>query len=171
MKKNAFKNLPRFVFLTVCILLCSCGRDEECRLDKYVQLYAGFYQIHTDTITGIITERQLSIDSLTIQGTGVDSFLYRNARNLNAVKLPLNPIEGTSSFSFKFNEIEDEVHLSHINHEDYLSFECGILVTFTLDLENSRHTQHYIDSIVVRSLEVNTSNAENIKIYHSPKQL
>ena len=166
------KNLVRFLFLSIsfcCLFLFSCGNDEECRKDNFVRLYAGFYTIKTDTITGVSAESKLSVDSITIKGVNVDSLLYNNSKKLNAVQLQLNKLKAQSDFVFVFNNVIDTVKFSYSSEETYLSFECGTLTPFTLDALNSKHTTNYIDSIIITSPEVNTADVENIKIYHSPK--
>ncbi|NDV46682.1 hypothetical protein D0T49_06440 [Paludibacter sp. 221] len=166
------KNLVRVLFFTVsfCTLfLFSCGNDEECRRDKFVRLYAGFYTVKTDTITGISAESKLSVDSITVKGVGVDSLLYNNSKKLNSVQLQLNKLKTQSDFVFVFNNVVDTIKFGYSSSESYLSFECGTLTTFALDTLNSKHTTNYIDSIIIISPEVSTADVENIKIYHTPK--
>jgi len=163
-----------FVMSGFCsILFVSCSEDEECRQTRYVRMYAGFYTINTDTITNIESEARLKLtDSLSVRGIGAESFLYTNAVRKDSVNLPLNKSANLSEFVFTFKDslsvaVSDTVGIYYENHERYLSFECGCLNTFTLDSLKIKTTHHYIDSVVVKFKEVNTTHVENIKIYHT----
>jgi hypothetical protein len=130
----------------------------------------------TDISTGIISSVKINIDTLSVQGIGIDTFFYNNTARINAVNLPLNRLTELSEFVFTFNDttlnitLKDTVSVFYEIHEKYLSFACGILHTFTLDSLRINTTRHYIDSIVVSSTEVNNiSNAENIQLYRRPR--
>ncbi len=162
-----------YTIITGSIFLFSCANDEECRMDRYVEMHAGFYTITLNTSTNVETETTLTLtDSLSIRGIGVDSFLYYNAAIKEPLNLPLNKLTDLSEFVFSFkdtlnNIVSDTVSIYYENHEQYLSFECGCINTFTIDSIMSGTTNHYIDSIVINFKEVNTVNVENIKIYRS----
>lgn len=172
-KKSVGILLTVIIFCSV--FLFSCSEDEECRQSRYVQLYAGFYRINVDPVTGIESQVKIYIDTLSVQGVGLDSLLYKDAARKDSVKLPLNKLSDLSEFVFTINDtvlnriFKDTISVYYENHEDYLSFECGVLNTFTIDSIRTKATRHYIDSIVVNSKEVNTNNVENIKIYRTPK--
>jgi hypothetical protein len=113
----------------------------------------------------------LIIDSLTVQGlridsTGhyqlVDSILY-NRQSESSINLPLNNFKPKSTFKIKFNTILDTMTIFHANLNDYLSLECGCIVTHSIDSVNI--TKHYIDSVRIKIRDVNTTNAENIRLY------
>jgi len=161
-----------------CILFfTSCNEDPECRISRFVRLQVGFHQMVTDITTGISTSQRVSIDSLTIHIVGTDQLLV-GANIRNNIPLPLNKLEDVTQFVITFFDIIDGVEIATTDilsvyytiHERYISFQCGILHTFTIDSVRTHSTQHFIDSIVFNSLEVNNvSNAENIKIYRRPR--
>ena len=172
------KKIIRILFPLIafcCIFFLSCKEDEECRQERYVRMYAGFYTISTNTSTHVQSPVKLYIDTLSVKGVGIDSLLYKNAARKDSVRLPLNKFFDVSEFVFVFKDtitksiFADTISVYYENHEDYLSFECGCLSTFTIDNLRTKTTNHYIDSIVINSKEVNTANVENIKIYHTPK--
>jgi hypothetical protein len=57
----------------------------------------------------------------------------------------------------------DTIDFYHINNEDFISLECGCIVTNTL--VGVAQTTNRIDSIVVVSPDVNLQSNNNIKIY------
>jgi len=172
------EKIVRILFLLIafcCIFLSSCKEDEECRQERYVRMSVGFYTINVNTSTNVQSSAKLYIDTLSVKGVGADLLLYNNAARKDSVRLPLNKLLDVSEFVFTFKDIEtesvisDTISVYYENHEDYLSFECGCLNTFTIDSLRTKTTNHYIDSIVINSKEVNTANVENLKIYHTPK--
>lgn len=158
-------------------LFWSCGGDDRCRTDSYVRMEVYFYTVKTDTVfdeddrpiafnSKIV---KLTVDSISIKGVGTDSLLYNNTYRKDSVRLPLNKLSEEANFVFNFNNEEtDTVSFFYENKEEYLSFECGILNSYILK-DSILTTNNYIDSIRIKTYDVNTSNAENIQIYHTPK--
>jgi hypothetical protein len=149
----------------------SCVTDESCTQITYVKLTAGIYHVVPNDTTNINAMIPLIIDSLTVQGlridsTGhyqlVDSILY-NRQSESSINLPLNNFKPKSTFKIKFNTILDTMTIFHANLNDYLSLECGCIVTHSIDSVNI--TKHYIDSVRIKIRDVNTTNAENIRLY------
>lgn len=160
--------------LLCCLSLVSCKEDEQCRQERYVRMYVGFYRINTNTATGEQTEGKLYVDTLSVQGVGLDGYIYENVPRKDSVQLLLNNQVDVSEFVFTFEDtlrrqvLTDTLSVHYARTESYLSFECGCLYTFTIDSVETRATRNFIDSIVINSKEVNTANVENIKIYHTP---
>lgn len=166
------------LFQQILILYCfvnltSCIVDEQCRQNKNVALYAGFYHVVKNQTTGIITKSTLTIDSLTIKGLKfdsiyskyvyVDSILYNKTKSINKINIPLHKFVNVSKYEVTFNTKIDTVTILHTNSDEYLSLECGCLKTHVID--SVQTTNHFIDSIKISNNNVNTNNAENIRIY------
>jgi len=154
------------------ILNVSCVTDETCTQTKYVKLTVGFYHVK-DTLD-VRTFTPFGVDSMTVQGLRidtttnqyhlVDSILYNNDKTkLTSINLPLDNFATQSVFRIKFNAIIDTMTIRHANLNDYLSLECGCIVTHSIDTVIV--TNHYIDSVRVFIHNVNTLNAENIRLY------
>jgi hypothetical protein len=168
MKKSIFILLISSLLLNV-----SCTSDETCIQTKYVKLTAGFYHVHYNDTTNIYTRSSLSIDSLTVQGlkvdslTGqyhlIDSILYNNKKSVSSINLPLSNRSIQSKFKLKFNTVLDTMTIYHTNLNDYLSLECGCIKLHSIDTVITTH--HYIDSVRIIIHDVNTINAENIRLY------
>ncbi|MDP4238888.1 MAG: DUF6452 family protein [Bacteroidota bacterium] len=105
----------------------------------------------------------LIIDSLTGQYHLVDSILYKNKKNISSIDLPLNNNSSQSKFKLKFNTTLDTMTIYHTNLNDYLSLECGCIKTHSIDTIIT--TNHFIDSVRIIIHDVNTYNAENIRLY------
>lgn len=178
MKKFIF-----IVFIFVILLHISCASDETCTQSKNVILTAGIYHVSYVDSTKTNNYSALSIDSITVQGmkidtlTGkyhlVDSLLYKNQKSVSTIDLPLNNLllksntskkfSTRSTFRIKFNATVDTMTIYHTNLNDYLSLECGCIVTHSIDTVIM--TNHYIDSVRIKIHDVNTINAENISFY------
>jgi len=171
MKKYSF-----IVFIFSIFLIISCAGDETCTQTKYVKLTVNFY--HPNPLDSILSNRIVAsiIDSLTVQGlrkdtlgkyTTVDSILYNNQKNVSTINLPLNNFSTSSIFKIKFNTITDTMTITHSNLNDYLSLECGCIITHSIDTVVMTH--HYIDSVRIKIHDVNTINAENIRLFNKSK--
>ena len=169
MKKYIF-----IVLIFTLFLIVSCATDETCIQTKYVKLTAGFYHAVRNDSTQLVTSTQLSFDSITVQGlkldtlTGVyhlvDSILYNNNKQkLSTIDLPLNNFAFQSKFKLTLNSKVDTLTIYHQNFNEYLSLECGCIVKHTIDTVSI--TRHFIDSVQIRIHDVNTLNAENIRLY------
>lgn len=159
-----------FSFVFFSFLFFSCGQDDACRVSRYVNMPVTFYTIKADTITldSIVykTEKK-AVDNLLVRGVGVDSVLY-NGKNASSVNLLLNKFSDRSDYVFMFDGVNDTISFFYDTHENFLSFECGVYFTYTLR-DNLHYSTNYIDSVKILTYDVNTSNAENIQIYHTPR--
>ena len=146
-------------------------------------LFCAFFRLHSkcqrisailNAASGERTEGRLYVDTLSVQGVGLDGYIYDRVPRKDSVQLVLNNQADVSEFVLTFEDtlrqlvVADTLSVYYRRTESYLSFECGCLYTFTLDTALTRSTRHFIDSIVINSIEVNTANVENIKIYHTP---
>lgn len=173
MKKSIF-----IVFLFSILLNFACTTDETCTQTKYVKLTAGFYHVNDTTfiasaiILDSLTIQGLKLDTVTKQYHLVDSILY-NKQNVSSIDLPLNTFSLQSKFRIKYSDSAmDTISIYHQNFNDYLSLECGCIEIHSIDTVTSTHhfidtkQLHYIDSIKILNHNVNTINAENIRLYY-----
>ncbi|MDR2853835.1 MAG: hypothetical protein LBV31_00850 [Prevotellaceae bacterium] len=162
MTKSNFKNKYFFgLLLLVACFFASCGDEEDqCRQNMYVVMNLNFYQSVIDE-EGAQKNSPLSL-TLTAQGEGIDSLLYNNDIR-SAITLPLNKLDNHSTFALTLNDTTGTLTVWHSNTEEYLSFECGCLVTFKID--SVQYAGQFIDSLSVINVDINTQNAENIQLY------
>ena len=83
----------------------SCSTEETCRKSKTVLLGAKLYQDTLNTKTNQYVTLSYKADSLTSLGVGVNMYIYKSAKDLSEIKLPLDKLQTQSRFSIKFNEI------------------------------------------------------------------
>ncbi len=163
-----------FISIIFSGIMLSCSSDEQCRENKDVVMQADFYHVVFNAATQTYSINKITIDSITIQGlkrdsiTGnevlIDSVLYNNSKSLSSINLPLNKFQGESKFLLKINGINDTLVIYHTNQNQYLSLQCGCIKTFNIDTIISTH--HFIDSTSIVLHQVNTNNAENIRIFN-----
>lgn len=159
-------SLKQFIYTIIPLLIAtvSCYTDDTCRQSRTVLSGMGFYLETKHAQTNLPVVSALSIDSLWINGVGVDSLLYNNSKSIGSVKLPLNLFAGESRFRVVFNTIADTITIRHTNANHFISMECGYVRTHRIDTAFS--TNHFIDSVVVTNKTVNTVYVENIQIHH-----
>ena len=153
-----------YIFLTA-MIFTACTSSDECREETDVYMRAGFYTKTLSPTTNKYSTTSLSIDSMWVNGLGIDSFLYRNKKSIKTIQVPLKKTEMQSDFIVRFNDITDTISVFYQNNDRYyLSMECGCIVVHKVDEVVS--TNHFIDSISIINRDINTANAENIQIYH-----
>ncbi len=153
-----------YIFLTA-MIFAACSSSDECREETDVYMQAGFYTKTLSPTTNKYSTTSLSIDSLWVNGLGIDSFLYRDKKSIKAIQVSLKKTEMQSDFIVRFNDITDTISVFYQNNDRYyLSLECGCIVVHKIDEVVS--TNHFIDSISIINRDINTANAENIQIYH-----
>ena len=150
------------VFLASMVAFFSCDTDENCRRDRYIVLSVDFRKAEIDTL-GVQKLSSFSVDSVTVSGFENDSVLYNNKKKISKIDLPLNRFSEQSLFEITLNDTIDTLIVWHRNTEQYLSFECGCIITHLID--SIGITGHFVDSVSIKNNEVNTLNATNIELY------
>ena len=150
------------VFIIFSLAFFSCETDENCRKDRYIVFTVDFRKAVIDML-GRQTLSAFSVDSVTVSGLENDSALYSNRKKINKIDLFLDKFSEQSRYEIAFNDTIDTLIVRHRNTEEYLSFECGCIVTHQID--TAWVTGHFIDSVSIKNKEVNTLNATNIELY------
>ncbi len=142
----------------------SCDTDDNCRKERFVSVSVDFKKAVIDSL-GIQTLSTFSVDSVDLWGIDNDSLILNNQKRSSSAKLYLNKFEEESRFHISFNDTIDTITIRHRNTEEFLSFQCGCVVTHVID--TVLITGHFIDSIAVKNNEVNTltNNATNFELY------
>ncbi len=107
---------------------------------------------------------------ISLNGLGRDSLLY-DSISTSTLDIPLQKLDTISSFVFtttiqvdtNYVTVTDTIDFYHTNTEEFISLECGCIVTNSII--GISQTTHRIDSIVLVSPEVNLKSENNIKIY------
>lgn len=128
-------------------------------------MQVGFYKKTMDSTTKIYSKSALTIDSIWVMGLGADSLLYNKETSIKSINIPLKKTIEQTDYIVRFNNTTDTISIFHTNNDRYyLSLECGCVVAHSIDEIVS--TGHFIDSVSIINRDINTTNAENIQIYH-----
>jgi len=157
--------LFRNIYLFALAFLYACTQTENCTQEKNVLMQVGFYKKTMDSTTNIYSKSALTIDSIWVMGLGTDSLLYNKETSIKSINIPLKKTIEQTDYIVRFNNTTDTISIFHTNNDRYyLSLECGCVVAHSIDEIVS--TGHFIDSVSIINRDINTTNAENIQIYH-----
>lgn len=157
--------LFRNIYLFALVFLSACTQTENCTQEKNVLMQVGFYKKTMDSTTNIYSKSALTIDSIWVMGLGTDSLLYNKETSIKSINIPLKKTIEQTDYIVRFNNTTDTISIFHTNNDRYyISLECGCVVAHSIDEIVS--TGHFIDSVSIINRDINTTNAENIQIYH-----
>lgn len=157
--------LFRNIYLFALVFLSACTQTENCTQEKNVLMQVGFYKKTMDSTTKIYSKSALTIDSIWVMGLGTDSLLYNKETSIKSINIPLKKTIEQTDYIVRFNNTTDTISIFHTNNDRYyISLECGCVVAHSIDEIVS--TGHFIDSVSIINRDINTTNAENIQIYH-----
>lgn len=157
--------LFRNIYLFALFFLSACTQTENCTQEKNVLMQVGFYKKTMDSTTKIYSKSALTIDSIWVMGLGTDSLLYNKETSIKSINIPLKKTIEQTDYIVRFNNTTDTISIFHTNNDRYyISLECGTVVAHSIDEIVS--TGHFIDSVSIINRDINTTNAENIQIYH-----
>lgn len=164
-KHYRMKYFFKFILLSLAVIIgYSCSNDETCRKNKYVSLQVSLYKVSLNPTNNTFVTAAWNVDSITVQGLGSDSVLYKNSKKISLLSLNLNKIETQTAYELNINKIKDTLTITHTNITEFLSLECGCLKVYSID--SAFVTKHAIDSIQIINHQVNTDNATNIRIFN-----
>ena len=103
------------------------------------------------------------------------SVLIDNQATTSTLNIPLQKLDTISSFVLtttiqvdtNYVTTIDTIDFYHTNEQEFISLECGCIVTNSL--VGVAQTTNRIDSVVIVSPEVNLQSGNNIKIYLSQR--
>lgn len=151
--------LGTILFLIASMTACS---GEDCPINNTVAGKMVFYNHLGDAVA---INGTLSVSVVRPQG---DSVVLNLKSNASDITFPLSYIHETDTFIFDYNAgmAYDTLYLSHINTPTLVSVACGTAMFHTLTKAHSTH--HVIDTLIIKSSEVNYDERENIQvIYHT----
>ncbi len=162
-----------WVYILLVLGLMSCASEENCMQDLNFSMKAEIYRMVFDTSMEQFVPEQFSA-SISLHGLNNDSLIY-NSQTTSTLEFPLQKLDTISSFVLITSALQDTsivaildtIDFHHQNSEEFISLECGCVVTNTL--VGISQTTNAIDSIVVVSPEVNLQSKNNIKIYLSQR--
>ena len=152
------------IFLLIVVAGNACTNDETCRKNSYVRLQVSLYHLALNPTNDTLVASTWSVDSITVQGVGADSILYKNAKKISQLNLNLKKMDNQTEYQLNINGIKDTLTITHTNKTEFLSLECGCLTVYRID--SAFVTKHAINSVQIINHQVNTDNATNIRIFN-----
>lgn len=146
--------------LLIIIGVGACS-GEDCPINNTVQGKMAFYDQLGDAVSYTGT---LTVSVVRPQG---DSVVLNQKTNASEVLFPLSYTHGTDTLIFAYGDgLYDSLYVSHDNIPTLVSIDCGVAMYHTITSVSSTH--HWIDTLILKSPEVNYDERENIQvIYHT----
>ena len=163
----------KWVYILLSLCLMACSSDDNCMQDLMFSMKAEVYRMVFDASIEQFVPEKYSLP-ISLCGLGKDSLIY-DSQNTSSLNIPLQKLDTISSFVFtttiqvdtNYITTTDTIDFYHINEQEFISLECGCIVTNSL--VGVAQTTHRIDSVVIVSPEVNLQSENNIKIYLSQR--
>ena len=168
------RHIRRFCLLIFVLMsFISCSLEDNCMQELNFSMKAEVYRMVFDTSIEQFVPEKYSIP-ISLNGLGRDSLLY-DSTFTSTLNIPLQKLDTISSFVLtttiqvdtNYVIATDTIDFYHTNVEEFISLECGCIVTNSI--VGVVQTTHSIDSIVVVSPEVNLQSENNIRIYLSQR--
>ncbi|MBR3859262.1 MAG: hypothetical protein IKJ18_04535 [Bacteroidaceae bacterium] len=135
---------------------CSGG---DCPINNTVQGKMVFYDLQGDPVayTGVLT-----VSVVRPQG---DSVVLNQKAGASEVLFPLSYMHSTDTLVFAYGDgVDDSLYISHTNIPTLVSVDCGTAMYHTITAVSSTH--HWIDTLILKSSEVNYDERENIQVIY-----
>ncbi len=148
------------IYFSVIIFCCSCQDQYDiCDQPRTVNFNAALYH----SVAG--AETIAYADSLTISLLDASTNIYNQAPQASKFNFPLIPVVDSSRYFIRLNNNwpGDTLTILYATQTFNISPECGNVNIH--NLLNVYSTTNSIDSVKLINAAVNTSTAENIKIY------
>ena len=163
----------KWVYILLLLGLMACSSDDNCMQDLDFSMKAEIYRMVFDTSIEQFVPEKYSIP-ISLCGLGKDSLLY-DSKTTSTLNIPLQKLDTISSFVLtttiqvdtNYVTTIDTIDFYHTNEQEFISLECGCIVTNSL--VGVAQTTNRIDSVVIVSPEVNLQSGNNIKIYLSQR--
>ena len=157
--------IPRLLGIFLIVIGMAACSGEDCPINNTVMGKMVFYNQYGDAVA---VNAILSVSAVRPQG---DSVVLNQKSLASDVLFPLSYAHETDTFVFcyDFNSsgiLYDSLYISHTNTPTLVSVDCGTAMFH--DITSVSSTHHLIDTLVLKSSEVNYDERENIQvIYHS----
>ena len=142
-----------------CMVACS---SEDCPINNTVMGKMTFYDPYGEAVAFAGT---LSVTAVRQQG---DSVVINQKYGPSDVLFPLSYTHETDTLIFTYSNggatATDSIYVSHTNTPTLVSVDCGTAIFHTITSVSS--TRHVIDSLILKSSEVNYDERENIQIIY-----
>ena len=153
------RNILRLLGILLIIVSVGACSGEDCPINNTVQGKMAFYNALGDPVSYIGT---LTVSVVRPQG---DSVVLNQKTNASEVLFPLSYTYETDTLIFAYGDgVYDSLYVSHANIPTLVSVDCGTAMFHTITSASSTH--HWIDTLILKSPEVNYDERENIQVIY-----
>jgi len=149
--------MSKLLCLAVSIAACS---SEDCPINNTV---AGKMVFYDQKNRPVVINGILSVSVMRPQG---DSVVLNQKSNASELVFPLSYTHETDTFVFDYNGgmVYDTLYISHTNSPTLVSVACGTAMYHSIT--KAHCTRHMIDTLIIKSAEVNYDERENIQVIY-----
>ena len=145
--------------LLIMVGAASCS-GEDCPINNTVMGKMVFYNQYQDPVyfNGILT--------VSVVRTQGDSVVINHKADAAEITFPLSYAHKTDTLIFNYNSgmAYDSLYISHTNIPTLVSVDCGTAMFHSITSVSSTH--HMIDTLILKSSEVNYDERENIQVIY-----
>ena len=152
------------LLVAICSLFCTTGCEGgyDCALDNIAYNRVKFYYVNEYGI-----EKEYSFPeplTVSMMVNGRDSIVVYHMTNAKELTLPVSYTGECDTVILNFLDRHNEtLFVRHRNIPIYQSMECGVIMHH--QLTGIAHNGNFIDSLAIKSADINFDNNENIKLY------
>ena len=149
----------RLLCVTLAVIVMGACSGEDCPINNTVLGKMAFYNAYGDAVA---INGELTVSVVRQQG---DTVVLNRKNNASEVLFPLSYVHATDTFILDYDGFtRDSVFVSHTNTPTLVSVDCGMAMFHTITSVGSTH--YNIDSIVLKSSDVDYDERENIQIIY-----
>lgn len=156
LRNNIFSLLGTLLFVWG-VSACS---GEDCPINNTVMGKMAFYG--QDGEAGTLTTT-ITVSVVRPQG---DSVVLNQKYNASEVIFPMSYVREKDTIIFAYDNgvAYDSIYIGHTNAPTLVSIDCGTAIFHTITSVSSTH--HVIDTVIIKSTEVNYDERENIQVIY-----
>ncbi len=144
--------------LLVVVSLVACS-GEDCPINNTVRGKMAFYSEYGDAVS---FAGELTVRVVRPQG---DSVVLNRKMKASEVLFPLSYVNEIDTFVFDYAGVAcDSIYVSHTNTPTLVSIDCGVAMFHVIKSVISTHNE--IDTIILKSSDVNYDERENIQVIY-----
>lgn len=155
-----FRNTAPLLIALLVLLGASACSGDDCSINNTVVGKMVFYNQGNETVAFV---GALTVSVVRPQG---DSVVLNQKTGVSAVSFPLSYVHTTDTLIFDYSNgmACDSLYISHTNTPTLVSVDCGTAMFHSIT--SVRSTHQLIDTLILKSSEVNYDERENIQVIY-----
>ena len=141
-------------------IIVSCSEEADCSMNARPMMQCYLY-----TIGDGQTERNDTLESLTVTAIDTDSTIINNQQKVHDLSLPLRYAKDSTILVFHYSEtLRDTLIICQTNTPYFLSMDCGYQMKQTI--RSVSYSRHKLDSIHISNKDASIYGTENLKLFY-----